>query len=177
MNQRSDTPDEGQLDKGTLLFVAGMVQILVRHGEAGVIEETLRRMAAAIPSEKKGLPLEEFEKHLRGEPSALDKPAPVSAIAPLQDDVPLKCAVVNGSIQFVIGQKVLAHATNICPGLYDAMKDRGLYHVTDPAAFAVEVAKVLNEESEDGSTRLTKMMDEAVEHAINWGAEGVEENV
>lgn len=94
----------------------------------------------------------------------------------LKDDVPLKCEVIDGAIQLVIGAKVLAHATNICPAFYDAENDRGRYRVTDPAVFAKEVERVLNHESEDGSTRLTKMMDEAVEHAIEYGAEGVEEN-
>lgn len=99
-----------------------------------------------------------------------------SATGALQDDVPLKCEVVNGSIQFVIGEKVLAHAVNICPALYDGENDRGLYKVTDPAAFAKELVRTLNHESEDGSTRLTTMLDEAVEHAIEYGAEGIEEN-
>jgi hypothetical protein len=93
-----------------------------------------------------------------------------------RDDVPLTCKVVDGAIQFAIGEKVLAHATNICPRLWDAEKDRGRYRVTDPAVFAEAVAHELNDEREDGSTLLTDALDKAVEEAIEQGAEGVEEN-
>jgi PRTRC genetic system protein C len=93
-----------------------------------------------------------------------------------KDDVPLRAAVVDGAIQFVIGANVLAHATNICPALYDAENDRGIYRVTNPAVFAEELASTLNKEAEDGSTRLTRMLDDAVTDAIQYGAEGVEEN-
>ena len=102
--------------------------------------------------------------------------APRSERRTLQDDVPLKCEVIDGAIQFIIGAKVLAHAVHVCPALYDGENDRGLYKVTDPAAFAKELVRTLNHESEDGSTRMTKMLDEAVEHAIEHGAEGIEEN-
>ena len=93
-----------------------------------------------------------------------------------RNDEPLKCEFLDGAIQFIIGAKVLAHAVHFCPTLYDGESDRGLYNVTDHAAFAKELVRTLNHESEDGSTRLTKMLDEAVEHAIEYGAEGIEEN-
>lgn len=94
----------------------------------------------------------------------------------LKDDVPLKCSVVDGAIQFLIGEKVLANATNICPRLYDAENDRGRYRVTDSAKLAEAVAHELNREREDGSTLLTDAMDDAVGEAIEQGCEGVEEN-
>ena len=98
------------------------------------------------------------------------------SLAAPKDDVPLRCEVVNGAIEFTIGAKVLAHATNISPNLYDAENDRGQYRVTDPSAFAKEVARELDRESEDGSTPLTRLLDTVIEEAINQGAEGVEEN-
>ena len=101
--------------------------------------------------------------------------AALSAIAP-KDDVPLRCEVVNGAIEFTIGAKILAHATNISPNLYDHENDRGQYRVADPAAFAKDVARELNRESEDGSTPLTRLLDSVIEEAINQGAEGIEEN-
>jgi len=91
------------------------------------------------------------------------------------DDVPLRCEVVSGAIQFCVGEKVLAHAVNICPALYDDENDRGRYRVTNPTTFAAEVAHALNQEKEDGNTLLTDTMDKAVERAIEQGAEGVEE--
>lgn len=92
------------------------------------------------------------------------------------DDIPLRCEVVDGAIQFTIGAKVLAFATDNCPTLYDHENDRGRYRVTDPAVFAKAVERELNHESEGGSTPLTRMLDEAVDDAINQGAEGVVEN-
>ena len=98
-----------------------------------------------------------------------------SAIAASKDDVPLRCELVNGSIEFNIGAKILAHATNVCPDLWDAENDRGQFKVTDHAVFAKEVVRELNREQEDGSTPLTRLLDQMIEEAINQGAEGIEE--
>lgn len=51
----------------------------------------------------------------------------------------------------------------------------GLFKVTDPAEFAKEVCRALNAEKEDGTTRVHMMFDSAFNHAIDQGAEGVEE--
>ena len=50
----------------------------------------------------------------------------------------------------------------------------GLWKVTDAAVFAKEVCSSLNREREDGTTRVHIMFDEAFEHAIDQGAEGIE---
>ena len=51
----------------------------------------------------------------------------------------------------------------------------GLFKVSDPIAFAKEVCGALNAENEDGTTRVHMMFDSAFNHAIDQGAEGVEE--
>lgn len=51
----------------------------------------------------------------------------------------------------------------------------GTYKVTDAGAFAEEVCRSLNDEREDGTTRVHMMFDGAFNHAIDQGAEGVEE--
>ena len=51
----------------------------------------------------------------------------------------------------------------------------GFFKVTDPAVFAKEVCRALNAEKEDGTTRVHMMFDSAFNHAIDQGAEGVEE--
>lgn len=51
----------------------------------------------------------------------------------------------------------------------------GTFKVTDPAIFAKEVCHSLNDEKEDGTTRVHMMFDSAFNHAIDQGAEGVEE--
>lgn len=48
------------------------------------------------------------------------------------------------------------------------------YKVTDPAAFAKEVVSALNDEDEEGTTRIHKMFDGAFDEAVNQGAQGVE---
>lgn len=90
------------------------------------------------------------------------------------DDLPLRCKAEAGVLDMRIGEKVLAFATEKCPALWDADKGRGRFTVYDPTAFAKEVERVLNHEFEDGSTRLTRMLDAAVLEAIEQGAAGVE---
>lgn len=51
----------------------------------------------------------------------------------------------------------------------------GLWRVTDPGLFAKEVCHALNNEREDGTTRVHLMFDAAFMHAIEQGAEGIEE--
>jgi len=96
-------------------------------------------------------------------------------VVPIADDLPLTCRAVRGQLDMRVGEKVLAFATLHCPALWDADADRGRFKVTDTAVFARAVEQALNHEAEDGSTRLTRMLDGAIEEAINQGAEGVEE--
>lgn len=48
------------------------------------------------------------------------------------------------------------------------------YKVTDPEAFAKDLVYELNEESENGTTRIHSMFDFAIDRAIEQGAEGIE---
>lgn len=50
------------------------------------------------------------------------------------------------------------------------------YKVTDAAAFAADLVRELNDESEDGTTRIHRMFDKAIINAIEQGAEGIEEH-
>ena len=51
---------------------------------------------------------------------------------------------------------------------------RGLWSVTDADVFAKEVCHSLNDEKEDGTTRVHLMFDSAFNHAIEQGGEGIE---
>lgn len=51
----------------------------------------------------------------------------------------------------------------------------GTFKITDAETFAKEVCGALNAEKEDGTTRVHMMFDSAFNHAIDQGAEGVEE--
>ena len=50
-----------------------------------------------------------------------------------------------------------------------------LYSVTDAATFAKGIVRYLNDESEDGTTRIHLMLDSAMNEALEQGEEGVEE--
>lgn len=50
-----------------------------------------------------------------------------------------------------------------------------LYRVTDAATFAKGIVRYLNDESEDGTTRIHLMLDSAMNEALEQGEEGVEE--
>jgi len=52
---------------------------------------------------------------------------------------------------------------------------QGLWKVTDAEAFAKDVCVSLNNEQEDGTTRVHLMFDSAFMHAIEQGAEGIDE--
>jgi len=48
--------------------------------------------------------------------------------------------------------------------------------ITDPAEFAKELVYVLNGEEEDGTTRVHRMFDGAIQEAFEQGAMGCEEH-
>lgn len=50
------------------------------------------------------------------------------------------------------------------------------YKVTNTAEFAADLVRELNDESEDGTTRIHRMFDKAIENAIGQGAFGIEEH-
>ena len=92
------------------------------------------------------------------------------------DELPLECVILDGALTIKIGEKVLAFATEHNPHLWNVETDKPGYKVVDASIFAREVAHYMNKESEDGSTLLTRMLDQAVLNAIEYGGEGVEEN-
>ena len=50
------------------------------------------------------------------------------------------------------------------------------YKVTDAAAFAADLVRELNDESEDVTTLIHRMFDKAIDNAIGQGAFGIEEH-
>ena len=83
------------------------------------------------------------------------------------ESLPLRCYVNHGVIHISVGQDILAFATAHHPDFEDqSMK------VVDAQMFALEVVQKINEEGEDGSTLLTRMLDRAISDAISDGAEG-----
>jgi hypothetical protein len=50
------------------------------------------------------------------------------------------------------------------------------YRVTDPEGFAKEIASELNDEDEEGSTPIHKLLDAAINEALNQGAQHADEH-
>jgi hypothetical protein len=93
----------------------------------------------------------------------------------LSEELPLECKYRNGALTIRIGEKVLAFATEQNPDLWDGEMDKPRFKVTDAKAFSREVMRAMNKEEEDGSTLLSRMIDQATLNAIDYGCEGVEE--
>lgn len=89
-------------------------------------------------------------------------------------DFPLKCAMVEGVILIKVGKHVLMFAAQNHEAFWDPETDAYGIKITDPDLFAEAVVDALNEEDEDGSTPLTRLLDKAIEHAVDQGCEGIE---
>lgn len=88
---------------------------------------------------------------------------------------PPQATAVGTGIEMSVGVDVLCHAAAFHPDFWDGQSgpDVPNIKITDPAEFAREVASAINRESEDGSSLLTRMLDEAVRDAVESGCEGV----
>lgn len=92
-------------------------------------------------------------------------------------DLPLIASVLKDALVVHIGIKTLAWAAAHHPDFWDGedeTADGPYIKVTDPLTFAHEVARTLEEESEDGSSILSRAIDAAVKEAIEQGCEGVD---
>ncbi len=90
--------------------------------------------------------------------------------------LPLRCKAVGGDIDMGIGMRVLCFAAEQHPDLWDGESDASVpvVKITDVQTFALEVASAINDESEDGSTLLTRMLDAAILKAVESGCEGID---
>lgn len=89
---------------------------------------------------------------------------------------PLRCEIVGDVIRIEIGSEALRFAAEQHPDFWDGESGTDVPNikVTDSAVFAREVVRAINDEGEDGSTRLTRMLDDAIRHAVEQGCEGVD---
>lgn len=92
------------------------------------------------------------------------------------DEMPLRCKATGGDIEIGIGMKVLAFAAANHPDFWDGESgiDVPNIKITDVQEFALEVAHAINDEAEDGSTLLTRMLDAAIAKAVESGCDGVD---
>lgn len=88
--------------------------------------------------------------------------------------MPLRCKARQGAIDMAIGAKTLRFSANNHPDFWDPEADRQTVQIHAWKTFAADVVREINAEGEDGSTLLTRMLDEAIKRAIENGSMAVE---
>ncbi len=83
-----------------------------------------------------------------------------------------QATTIDGKIEISIDVAALPMIVN---GSCHCGSMDGLWKVTNAETFAKEVCRALNDEGEDGTTRVRTMFDAAFMEAINQGADGIEE--
>lgn len=90
-------------------------------------------------------------------------------------DQPLRCTIEDEKLIISIGIDTLAFAAKEHPFFWSGEDDKTpCINVTDNAMFAKEVALALQHEAEDGSTLITRVIDKAMQDAVEDGCYGVE---
>lgn len=84
-------------------------------------------------------------------------------------DAKLKTEIQNGQLIISIGIDTLCEAISV--GRNYGMNE---IVITDNDIFAAEILQELNDESEDGSTAVHGLLDDAATRAIDNGAEGAD---
>lgn len=123
-------------------------------------------------------------RFLRGDPAANDveiEAIQLNGEKAIQTAIETYCRSTDARAMIRDGQIVISIDIDALPLILSGSIAAGdlmsgyCYKVTDPAVFAREVCRSLNEENEIGTTDIHKMFDRAMMHAIDWGGEGVEE--
>ena len=91
----------------------------------------------------------------------------------------LDVEIIDGRLLISIGIETLAwasdHSDLSMPYNTEANDFVPKWKVIDPLGFATDVARELRREAEDGSSLLTRVLDKALEEAIEQGSLSVEE--
>lgn len=88
------------------------------------------------------------------------------------ESLPLRCYIDHGVIHISIGQDILAFATVHHPA-FDRDGEGKSITIMDAQILALDVVREINDEGEDGSTLLTRMLDSAILNVIGNGTEGI----
>lgn len=86
----------------------------------------------------------------------------------------LICEVEGDELVIRIGVDTLLLATQHCPLLTDDETYKPLFSITNADQLAADVARELNEEEEDGTTPLHRVLDQAMFDAMEKGSEAFE---
>lgn len=92
-----------------------------------------------------------------------------------KSEAPLRVAVEDGRLVIEIGLDTLKFCAENHPAFWDGESDdtKPNIPVNDAVVFGREVCRAMNDEGEDGSTLVTRMVDAAIERAVEGGCEGV----
>lgn len=85
-----------------------------------------------------------------------------------------KARIEDGMLVISVSISALSHAARHCPYFDFCRETGGGVKITDEAAFAESVRRALNQEDEDGSTAVTRMLDKAFSKVVDNGDDGVE---
>jgi len=93
-----------------------------------------------------------------------------------REEIPLRCDVVDGAIDMRIGVGTLCFCAENHPDYWDGESAREVpnIRIIDVDEFARDVVAAINDESEDGSTLLSRMLDAAIAQAVESGCLGVD---
>lgn len=83
--------------------------------------------------------------------------------------------VIGGKLVISLRIGTLANAARNSDHFFNCAESGTPLKITDETVFAASVARALNREEEDGSTPITRMLDEATEWVSEQGEEGIEE--
>ena len=82
--------------------------------------------------------------------------------------------IIDGKLVISLGIATLAHAARHSEYFFNCAESGTKLKITDEDAFAKSVANALNREEEDGSTPITRMLDEATEWVSEQGEDGID---
>ena len=85
-----------------------------------------------------------------------------------------KARIEDGMLVISVSISALSHAARYCQYFDFCRETGGGVEITDEAAFAESVRRALNQEDEDGSTAVTRMLDKAFSKVVDNGDDGVE---
>ena len=86
-----------------------------------------------------------------------------------------EATIVDGKILISISIENLAHAAMNGEYFFACAEEGSPLRITNPSVFAESVALGLNREEEDGSTPVTRLLDDAIKWVCEQGEEGVDE--
>lgn len=91
-----------------------------------------------------------------------------------REKTPLRCRIVKGVLTIEIGVDTLKFAAERHEAFWQPQTDKFALVVANAARFAKDVRNELEQEAEDGSTPIHRLLDQAVEEAANNGSEGLD---